>query len=165
MVKADLAKRRHPRGRSTTPRSTTASAGPGPAFPDRDLEGASAAIAVSRTYLDSARSGIARAYWYSWAPKNDLLGMTMYPGTVGAATYSRIYSWLASRLPRLRDVRPLDVLHLRQEPQGLHPRWTERGIRVVVVPPGHGPPARRSVAACGQPGARFVVTPMPVRFA
>lgn len=167
MLKADLAKAKAPARPLYDTEINYGLKGPGPAFPDRDLEGASAAIAVSRTYLDSVRSGIARAYWYSWTPKNDLLGVTMYPGTVGAVTYSRVHSWLANSTFRgCVTSGTLTSCAFVKSRKAVTVRWTERGTRVVVVPPG----ARTACPAFGRcvavkPGGRYVVTPMPVRFA
>ncbi len=59
-------------------------AGPGALNPDQDILGAQAASWTVRTYLDSLRLGISRAYWYAWAPENDLLGIQMYAGSPAA---------------------------------------------------------------------------------
>jgi hypothetical protein len=69
--------------------------GPGTGYPDKDITGDTAASYVAQTYLDSIRLGVARTYWYFWAQPNDLLGIAMYDGTVGAAAYQNTVNSIA----------------------------------------------------------------------
>lgn len=68
--------------------------GPGPANPDVDIEGPKAGQWLARAYLDGLRLGIARTYWYAWAPAGDLLGIQMFNGTVAAKAYQTLEKWM-----------------------------------------------------------------------
>jgi hypothetical protein len=74
--------------------------GPGTHFPRVDLDNATGAGYVARTYLDSLRLGISRVYWSAWTPKSTGYGITMYPGTLGARAQRTTYGWLANTLWR-----------------------------------------------------------------
>ncbi len=68
--------------------------GPGPQNPDVDIEGQRAAAWVARTYLDGLDLGMSRVYWYRFEGPNDLWGIQMYNGTVGAQAYKTLYNWI-----------------------------------------------------------------------
>ena len=70
-------------------------AGPGASNPKVNIDGDKAAAWVSQTYLDSARLGIDRTYWYSFTPTPySLLGIQMIPGSAGALGYATTYGWM-----------------------------------------------------------------------
>jgi hypothetical protein len=70
-------------------------AGPGASNPKVNIDGDQAAAWVSQTYLDSARLGIDRTYWYSFTPSPySLLGIQMIPGSAGALGYATTYGWM-----------------------------------------------------------------------
>ena len=70
-------------------------AGPGASNPKVNIDGDQAAAWVSQTYLDSARLGIDRTYWYSFTPTPySLLGIQMIPGSAGALGYATTYGWM-----------------------------------------------------------------------
>lgn len=68
--------------------------GPGPQNPDVDIEGEKAGQWVARTYLDALDLNMSRVYWYRWEGPNDLWGIQMFNGTVGALAYKTLYGWL-----------------------------------------------------------------------
>lgn len=95
-VKADMAKAGVPAGRAFWDTEINYGIkGPG-GTPGRSIGGAEAASFVARTYLDDLLLGVDRAYWYYWAPANNLIGITMQDGTPGAVGYQNVYSWLAN---------------------------------------------------------------------
>ena len=51
---------------------------------------------LAQTYLDSARLGIERTYWYAWAPPGDLLGVVTWPGSAAAVTFGVVGNWLVN---------------------------------------------------------------------
>ena len=141
--------------------------GPGPTYPDRDIEGATAAAWVARTYLDSVRGGVARAYWYAWTPPRDLLGITLYSGSRGAAAFSRAHAWLAGGTFRGCTTRGT-YTSCRVVKKGVPAAvvWTESGQVRVTVPAS----VRWACPASGvctrvTPGSRYLVGPVPVRLA
>jgi hypothetical protein len=70
-------------------------AGPGASNPKVNIDGDQAAAWVSQTYLDSARLGIDRTYWYSFTPTPySLLGIQMIPGSAGSLGYATTYGWM-----------------------------------------------------------------------
>ena len=72
-------------------------AGPG-GIPKTNIDGDQAAAWVAQTYLDSARLGIDRTYWYSYTPAPyALLGIQMYPSTPllpSTQAYTNVYTWM-----------------------------------------------------------------------
>lgn len=69
--------------------------GPGAANPDMDIEGEQAGDWVGRAYLDALRLGVTRVYWYRWENSfNDLWGIQMTPGSVGAKAYATLQDWI-----------------------------------------------------------------------
>jgi hypothetical protein len=77
--------------------------GPGARYPDKDIGGTNAAIYVAQTYLDSARLGLARTFWYSWSTKTDLLGLTMNTGYPGASAFQTTPDWLTGAVVDCRN--------------------------------------------------------------
>jgi hypothetical protein len=70
-------------------------AGPGP-VPRAVLPDATQQAYVAQTYLDSARLGIERTYWYAWAPPGDLLGVITWPGSAAAKTFGVVGNWIVN---------------------------------------------------------------------
>ena len=139
--------------------------GPGPAYPDRDIEGPTAAAWVARAYLDSLRGGVARTCWYAWTPARDLLGITMYRGSRGAAAFTRVYGWLAGGTFRgCKTQGVYTACTVVKSGRAASIAWTERGQQRITVPaavrwacPAGGACVRVS------PGQRYLVGPGPVR--
>jgi len=69
-------------------------AGPGSKYPDQNINGSQAAAWTAQTYLDDVRLGVARAYWYFWAPQTNLVGIQMNTGSPGASGYQLVNEWL-----------------------------------------------------------------------
>ena len=120
-------------------------AGPGASNPKVEIDGDQAASWVAQTYLDSARLGIDRTYWYSYtqAPYS-LLGIQMYPGTAGAAAYGTVYNWLAGA-----DVScstgPINTCAINKNGQLATVVWASAGAGAYTVAAG----ATTSVTAAG----------------
>ena len=70
-------------------------AGPG-AVPKAVLSDATQQAYLAQTYLDSARLGIERTYWYAWAPPGDLLGVVTWPGSAAAKTFGVVGNWIVN---------------------------------------------------------------------
>jgi hypothetical protein len=70
--------------------------GPG-TVPHVALDNALGAAYVVRTYLDALRMGISRVYWSAWVPRGPVYGITMFPGSPGAAAQRTAYAWLAGK--------------------------------------------------------------------
>lgn len=70
-------------------------AGPG-RIPKTNLPEAVQQAYLAQTYLDSARLGIERTYWYAWAPPGDLLGVVTWPGSAAARTFGVVGNWLVN---------------------------------------------------------------------
>lgn len=70
--------------------------GPGGAK-HRSITGTQAASYVARTYLDSARLGVTRAYWYAWvgSSASSYLGITMYTSTPALRSMATVSRWLS----------------------------------------------------------------------
>jgi len=69
-------------------------AGPTKKDKHKNIPDATAAAYVAQTYLDNARLGVARAYWYSWNGNPALVGIPMQPGSAAATAYSNVFAWL-----------------------------------------------------------------------
>ena len=71
-------------------------AGPG-AIPDRNIDDATGAALLARTYLDSMRAGIESTFWYLWtAGFYDLIGVQLNAGTPQTITaYTTVRDWTA----------------------------------------------------------------------
>ena len=68
--------------------------GPGPDFPEQDIEGTKAATWTAVTYLDALRLGISRVYIYQWGPYNDLWGIQYKDGAPGAIAMNTLQKWI-----------------------------------------------------------------------
>jgi hypothetical protein len=141
-------------------------AGPGAAYPDQDVEGPMAAIDVSQTYLDSLRLGIARTFWYAWTPPSELLGVTMFGGSVGATAFQVTHDWVTgasvacgSGVPRVCFVNRAGVLS--------QIAWTSSGPDALHVVPAYATSACTAMGVCTPvvPGSSVPVGRMPTRFA
>jgi len=69
-------------------------AGPGPITRPNIYTNDLQAAYASRTYIDSARLGVANTYWYAWVPAGSLLGVTVYKGTPAATAINTTADWL-----------------------------------------------------------------------
>jgi len=69
--------------------------GPGKITVGTPLSDAEQAAWLAQAYFDALRTGVTRVYWFAWAPKGDLLGITTYPGTAATKAYATIQEWTA----------------------------------------------------------------------
>jgi GH35 family endo-1,4-beta-xylanase len=68
--------------------------GPGPDFPEQDINGTKAANWTAVTYLDALRLGVSRVYLYQWGPYNDLWGIQYNDGAPGAIAMNTLQKWI-----------------------------------------------------------------------
>ena len=68
--------------------------GPGPDFPEQDINGTKAANWTAMTYLDALRLGVSRVYMYQWGPYNDLWGIQYNDGAPGAIAMNTLQEWI-----------------------------------------------------------------------
>lgn len=68
--------------------------GPGPDFPEQDINGTKAANWTAMTYLDALRLGVSRVYMYQWGPYNDLWGIQYMEGAPGANAMNTLQEWI-----------------------------------------------------------------------
>ena len=68
--------------------------GPGPDFPEQDINGTKAANWTAVTYLDALRLGVSRVYLYQWGPYNDLWGIQYKDGAPGAIAMNTLQKWI-----------------------------------------------------------------------
>ena len=120
-------------------------AGPGPSNPKQNIDGDQAASWVAQTYLDSARLGVDRTYWYSYTPTPyPLLGIQLVEGSAGAQAYNRVYGWLAGA-----DVScstgPINTCAINKNGQLATVVWASEGEGAYTVAAG----ATTSVTAAG----------------
>ncbi|MFN8168722.1 MAG: hypothetical protein U0S36_08050 [Candidatus Nanopelagicales bacterium] len=126
-------------------------AGPTAASPHRDLDDATGAGYVARTYLDALRLGISRVYWSAWTPKNSVYGVTMWPGSVGAKAQRTTHDWLVGRYWKGCEEGPGDLVTCRvtSSTSPTSPPativWSEGARTTVEVPAG----ARRLRSSTG----------------
>ena len=103
------------------------------------ISGSRAVQYLARTYLDSVRLNVSRAYWYAWGPlAPGLAGITMDRRTSATGAYATVQGWLrgsvfrgctvnsgvrscAFTLTSGSSVRPFRVL------------WTDSGVHSVAV--------------------------------
>jgi polysaccharide biosynthesis protein PslG len=140
-------------------------AGPGTRFPDRDIEGWRAAVFTSQTYLDSLRLGLARTYWYAWTPRVDLLGITMFNGTVGATAFQTTHDWVTGATVACSNTA---IRQCFVDKAGVPSRivWRSTGVPLAYTVP---PFATRQCDALGNcqpavPGSSVMIGRMPTWF-
>jgi polysaccharide biosynthesis protein PslG len=137
--------------------------GPGPRYPDRDIGGTRAAIYVAQTYLDSIRLRIARTYWYSWTPRIDLLGITLFDGTTGARAYQSVYDWTSRAWVGCRTGAANSCL-VDREGARAEIAWVSAGAAQPYVVPANATRACDVLGVCRAvtPGSTITVGRMPV---
>lgn len=139
--------------------------GPGASYPDKDIGGTKAAIYVAQTYLDSIRLRLARTYWYSWSPRVDLLGITMFNATPGSAAYQTVFSWTSGAWVSCRTAKAnsclIDRVGIRAEVA-----WVSSGRAQPYIVPANATRACDVLGVCRPvtPGSTFSVGRMPVWF-
>jgi hypothetical protein len=113
-------------------------AGPGAANPHQDITGAQAASWTARTYLDSLRLGISRAYWYAWAPENALLGIQMYKGTPAAQAENVLLNSIISTWFNgcIQKVALVSCAFTKPAVGKEYWVWSEGMQQQITVPPG-----------------------------
>jgi hypothetical protein len=107
--------------------------GPGSGNPDKNIEGPQAAAWVAQTYLDDILYGVARAYWYYWFPSANLVGIQMYDGTLGAAGYQTVFSWLNGKFYSC-IAGAVNTCQLGDNVSPAIIAWTAKGSGTFVVP-------------------------------
>ena len=69
--------------------------GPG-SIPAQNIAPATGAGWVATTYLDNLTLGVARSYWYFWAPADGRVGIVTNDGTPAATAYGTIERWIGN---------------------------------------------------------------------
>lgn len=139
--------------------------GPGTAYPDVDVEGAPAAADVAQTYLDSIRLRLARTYWYSWSPPTDLLGVTLFDGTLGAIAYQTTYSWLAQATVGCTSA-TVRVCHISKGGVLSEVAWMSAGTESAFLVPAYATRLCDALNVCSAVtgGSTVMIGRMPVWF-
>jgi polysaccharide biosynthesis protein PslG len=140
-------------------------AGPGLKYPDKDINGWKASAYTSQTYLDSLRLGVARTYWYAWMPQTDLLGITMFNGTLAATAYQTTYDWVIGATVACSSS-PLRVCYVDKGGVPSQIVWRSAGVPIPYTVPIY---ATRSCSAAGScqpvaPGSTVMIGRMPMWF-
>lgn len=140
-------------------------AGPGPRYPDRDIEGLEAAVDVSQTYLDSLRLGIARVHWYAWTPPTELLGVTMIPGSPGAIAFTTTHEWVAGATVACSNS-PLRVCFVDRGGVRSEIVWRSSGVDLPYLVPAYATRSCDATGACRAvtPGDTVLIGRMPTWF-
>jgi polysaccharide biosynthesis protein PslG len=139
--------------------------GPGPRYPDKDIGGTKAAIYVAQTYLDGIRLRIARTYWYAWSPPTNLLGITLFDRTTGAAAYQTTFDWTANAWVTCRTG-PVNSCVIDRSASRAEVAWTSAGHAQPYVVPANATRACTALNACRAvpPGSTVSVGRMPIWF-
>lgn len=130
-------------------------AGPGPAYPEKDINGDTAARWVALTYIDTIRLGLSRSYWYQQQPVDDFLGVQMWSDTPGLAAERWIHNFVVTRRWRGCSTDKLVVRCRLTAAEGTSWLvWTRpgRASAAVRVPAG-------ATSACDARGRCVSVTP------
>ncbi len=140
-------------------------AGPGTAYPHVTITGNKAAAWLARTYLDSIRLGVQRAYWYMQAPPDPLLGIQMWTGQSALVAERTVYAWLVGA--RWRGCTRAGAVHsciTSRAGRTATIVWTD-GPRATVLAPV-GTTVRcdaRNRCTPTKPGERIMASDLPVR--
>lgn len=134
-------------------------------FPDKDINGSKAADWVGQTYLDTLRFGLQRAYWYSWAPEGDLLGIQMHADTPGAKAFQSMETWLkGNRLSGCTTSGNVNTCTFTKGATKQSFSWASKGTAKFKAPAGTKQMCN-SEGACSPAGAGTTVKSRgPVRF-
>jgi len=69
--------------------------GPG-SIAERNIAPAEGAGWLATTYLDNVTLGVARSYWYFWAPSDGRVGIVTYDGSPAATAFATIERWIGN---------------------------------------------------------------------
>jgi hypothetical protein len=140
-------------------------AGPGPRFPARSITGWQASAFTSQTYLDSLRLGVARTFWYAWLPRNNLLGITMFDGTVGAAAYRTTHDWVIGASVACSNS-ALRICYVTRNGVPSQIAWKSAGPRASYTVPPFATTSCDATGACQPvtPGSVVSIGRMPIWF-
>jgi hypothetical protein len=90
----------------------------------------------SCSHYDQLQTGCAltRTYWYAWTPPTDLLGITMFNGTLAATAYQTTHDWvnlLSSKSMSIKIFESMAVVIMRSaQAYSSHAR-TGRSSRII----------------------------------
>ena len=140
-------------------------AGPGSKYPDKDIDGWQASAFISQTYLDSLRLGVARTYWYAWLPRTNLLGITMFNGTLAATAFQTTHDWVSGATVACSNT-PLRTCYVDKGGVPSQIVWRSKGVAVPYTVPIY---ATKSCSAAGScqpvtPGSTVMIGRMPIWF-
>lgn len=140
-------------------------AGPGLKYPDQDIDGWKATVYTSQTYLDALRLGLGRVYWYAWTPPTELLGITMFDGSVGATAFQTTRDWVINATVACSSA-ALRVCTVDRAGVRSQIAWRSSGSAMAYVVPSF---ATRSCDASGAclpvtPGSTVMIGRMPTWF-
>lgn len=140
-------------------------AGPGSKYPDKDIDGWKASAYTSQTYLDSLRLGVARTYWYAWTPPTELLGITMFSGTLAATAYQTTHDWVTGATVACSNT-ALRTCYVDKGGVPSQIVWRSKGVAVPFTVPIY---ATKSCSAAGScqpvaPGSTVMIGRMPIWF-
>lgn len=140
-------------------------AGPGWRYPDKDIVGWQAAVFTSQTYLDSLRLGVARTYWYAWMPYTDLLGITMFDGSVGATAFKTTHDWVVGATVACSNT-AVRVCYIDRAGVPSQVAWKSTGAVAPYTVPASANKACDATGACRtvEPGSVVDIGRMPVWF-
>jgi len=132
-VKADMKKAKVPANKELWDTEINYGiAGPG-STPHTDVDGSQAAAWVAQTYMDDLRLGVARAYWYLWAPNVGLVGLQMSPGTPGATGYQAVANWTVDKFYTCSSG-TVNVCQFGNAAQPQSVAWASTGSGTFTVP-------------------------------
>jgi hypothetical protein len=140
-------------------------AGPGPRYPDRDIDGWKASAYTSQTYLDSLRLGVARTYWYAWLPRTELLGITMFNETLAATAYQTTHGWVSGATVACSNT-PLRTCFVDKGGVPSQIVWRSKGVAVPYTVPNYATKSCTAAGACQPviPGSSLLIGRMPLWF-
>ena len=83
---------------------------------------------VARAFLESARLGIDRTYWYMWTTgPEDFLGVEVLPNSPGKLAYRKIHSWIAgAKIRSCRVLRGVATCNYRKAGKSFSVHWAVR---------------------------------------
>ncbi len=127
---------------------------------------------VGQSYLDSRRLGIARTYWYTWAPEikyqgKPVLGIVTYKGTKGTAALNEISTWISgTKATSCKSEKKLVTCRFDKPGTPQQIAWTSSGVSFFKVPSFAKRACTLNQKKCVSvtPGSRIKVGITPIKF-
>lgn len=140
-------------------------AGPGSKYPDKDIVGWKASAYTSQTYLDSLRLNVARTYWYAWTPSTDLLGITMFNGSLAATAYQTTHDWVIGATVACNSA-PLRTCYVDKGGVPSQIVWRSAGVPLPYTVPVYATTSCSAAGICIPvvPGSTVTIGRMPMWF-